>query len=218
VTASRAVAGDRQLDPGLLDRVRRRLVASGETPTAGAVAAALRAEGGALRGDAELVPMLRLLQNEIVGAGPLEPFLGDPEVTDVLVNAPDSVISSEGFVSAAPTSPTTSSTATGRSSSAASDVTPASRMPHGTIRSYALKSGPALRAKPCSVTPPCTRTPIAAILRSGPRSSAGSHTPLRPATRPAPVTPRSCTTRISASSSRRTKSTTSSGSASATIG
>ena len=82
---------DRQLDQGLLDRVRRRLVASGETPTAGAVAEALRAEGGALRGDAELVPMLRLLQNEIVGAGPLEPLLRDPEVTDVLVNAPDSV-------------------------------------------------------------------------------------------------------------------------------
>jgi pilus assembly protein CpaF len=55
------------------------------------VAEALRAEGGALRGDAELVPMLRLLQNEIVGAGPLEPLLRDPEVTDVLVNAPDSV-------------------------------------------------------------------------------------------------------------------------------
>jgi pilus assembly protein CpaF len=35
--------------------------------------------------------MLRLLQNEIVGAGPLEPLLRDPEVTDVLVNAPDSV-------------------------------------------------------------------------------------------------------------------------------
>jgi len=82
---------DRPLDPALLDRVRRRLATSGETPTAGAVAAALRAEGGALRGDAELVPVLRLLQSEIVGAGPLEPLLRDPAVTDVLVNGPDAV-------------------------------------------------------------------------------------------------------------------------------
>jgi pilus assembly protein CpaF len=79
------------LDDGLLDRVRRRLVASGQTPTAGAVAAALRAEGGALRGETELVPVLRMLQSEIVGAGPLEPLLRDPAVTDVLVNAPDAV-------------------------------------------------------------------------------------------------------------------------------
>ena len=89
--AAGATAVARPLDPGLLDRVRRRLVASGETPTAGAVAAALRAEGGALRGDTELVPVLRLLQSEIVGAGPLEPLLRDPQVTDVLVNAPDAV-------------------------------------------------------------------------------------------------------------------------------
>ena len=79
------------LEAGLVERVRRRLAASGTTPTAAAVAAALREEGGALRGDAELLPVLRLLQSEIVGAGPLEPLLQDPRVTDVLVNAPDDV-------------------------------------------------------------------------------------------------------------------------------
>ena len=35
--------------------------------------------------------MLRALQSEIGGAGPLEPLLRDPAVTDVLVNAPDEV-------------------------------------------------------------------------------------------------------------------------------
>ena len=40
------------------------------------------------------------------------------------------------------------------------------------------------------VTPPLTRMPMAAILRSGPRSSAASQAPLRPGTR-AVVTPRS---------------------------
>lgn len=79
------------LDPALLDRVRRRIATSGAPVTAAAVASALRSEGGALRGDAELLPVLRLLQSEITGAGPLEPLLRDPRVTDVLVNAHDEV-------------------------------------------------------------------------------------------------------------------------------
>ncbi|MGZ6804596.1 MAG: TadA family conjugal transfer-associated ATPase, partial [Nocardioidaceae bacterium] len=35
--------------------------------------------------------VLRALQSEIVGAGPLQPLLADPLVTDVLVNGPDEV-------------------------------------------------------------------------------------------------------------------------------
>jgi pilus assembly protein CpaF len=84
------------LDPVLLDRVRRRLAGQGAPVTAAAVATALREEGGALRGDAELLPVLRLLQSEIVGAGPLEPLLRDPAVTDVLVNGPDEVWADRG--------------------------------------------------------------------------------------------------------------------------
>lgn len=79
------------VDPGLLERVRRRLAVDGGEPTPARVAAALRHEGGALRGDAELLDVLRSLQSEISGAGPLEPLLRDPAVTDVLVNAPDEV-------------------------------------------------------------------------------------------------------------------------------
>lgn len=80
-----------EVEPGLLDRVRRRLAADGVVPTTSHVAAALRRESGALHGDAALLGVLRALQSEIVGAGPLEPLLRDPDVTDVLVNAPDEV-------------------------------------------------------------------------------------------------------------------------------
>ena len=82
------------VDPALLARVRRRVAdggLDGGRPGLAAVATALRAEGGALRGDAELRAVLAALQSEIVGAGPLEPLLRDPRTTDVLVNAPDEV-------------------------------------------------------------------------------------------------------------------------------
>lgn len=78
-------------DPGLLSRVRSRVASTGERPTVASVATALRAEGGALSGEAQLRAVLAALQSEIVGAGPLEPLLRDPDVTDVLVNAPDEV-------------------------------------------------------------------------------------------------------------------------------
>lgn len=79
------------LDPGLLARVRARLAVDAAGATPARVAAALREEGGALRGDAELLTVLRTLQGEIGGLGVLEPLLADPRVTDVLVNAPDEV-------------------------------------------------------------------------------------------------------------------------------
>ena len=79
------------LDAALLERVRQRVAADGGIPTSARVAAALRAEGGALRGDQDLLGVLRLLQSELAGAGPLEPLLQDPSVTDVLVNGPGEV-------------------------------------------------------------------------------------------------------------------------------
>ena len=79
------------LDARLLERVRHRVAAGGLPPTPALVAAALREEGGPLLGDADTRLVLRALQSEIVGAGPLEPLLQDPSVTDVLVNAPDEV-------------------------------------------------------------------------------------------------------------------------------
>ena len=78
----------------------------------------------------------------------------------------------------------TSSTPTRRPSSADSDVTPASVMPHGTIVANASRSQSQLSAKPCSVVARATRTPMAATLRAGRPSPAGTQTPERPSTRP----------------------------------
>ncbi|MCF2529227.1 TadA family conjugal transfer-associated ATPase [Yinghuangia soli] len=73
-----------------MDDVRAHLAADGRDPTHAAVAEALRAQGRVL-GDATVLAVLRALHAEIVGAGLLAPLLADPDVTDVLVNAPDEV-------------------------------------------------------------------------------------------------------------------------------
>ncbi|GAA4134854.1 TadA family conjugal transfer-associated ATPase [Actinomadura keratinilytica] len=74
----------------LSDAVRDRLLYTGDEPTAGHVAAALRAEERLL-GDREVLALADELRAELVGAGPLEPLLRNPEVTDVLVNGPSEV-------------------------------------------------------------------------------------------------------------------------------
>lgn len=74
----------------LVRAVRERLVGSAATPTAAQVAEALRAEGRVL-GDAEMLSLVAEVHADLVGAGPLEPLLRDPDVTDVLVNRPDEV-------------------------------------------------------------------------------------------------------------------------------
>lgn len=80
-----------RLTEHLLDRVRDRLTAGAAAPDSASVAAALRAESGGLLGDADLLVALRTLETELAGAGPLDPLLDDPSVTDVLVTAPDEV-------------------------------------------------------------------------------------------------------------------------------
>jgi pilus assembly protein CpaF len=74
----------------LLDAVRLRLAAAGDDATPGGVAAALRAQGRLL-GDTEILGVVTALRSEMVGAGPLEPLLAAPDVTDVLVNGPQEV-------------------------------------------------------------------------------------------------------------------------------
>jgi pilus assembly protein CpaF len=82
--------------PDVVERVRRRLAGSGTRADAASVAALVRAEAGGLLSDAELLDLARQAQAELVGAGPLEPLLGDPRVTDVLVNGPDQVWADRG--------------------------------------------------------------------------------------------------------------------------
>lgn len=77
-------------DAGLLDGVRQWLAESGAEATPARVAQALREQGRVL-GDAEVLGAAARLRSELVGTGPLEPLLGDPSVTDVLVSAPDRV-------------------------------------------------------------------------------------------------------------------------------
>ncbi|MER5948917.1 TadA family conjugal transfer-associated ATPase [Streptomyces sp. NPDC001904] len=74
----------------MLDGVRQWLAETGSEATPARVAEALRAQGRVL-GDAEVLGVAGRLRSELVGAGPLEPLLADPAVTDVLVSAPDRV-------------------------------------------------------------------------------------------------------------------------------
>ena len=69
----------------LLDRIRHRIAASGEP-----LESAIRASSG-IADDAALADLSRLVSAELIGAGPLEPLLALPGVTDVLVNAPGEV-------------------------------------------------------------------------------------------------------------------------------
>ncbi|MFC7386119.1 TadA family conjugal transfer-associated ATPase [Sphaerisporangium rhizosphaerae] len=73
------------VSPDLVEAVRVRLARTGAQPSAAQVAAALRAEHAVL-GDAEVLEVARALRADLIGAGPLEPLLAEPEVTDVLVN------------------------------------------------------------------------------------------------------------------------------------
>ena len=74
----------------LVERVRTQLVRSGDPPTAARVAEVLRAQG-AVVGDRVLLDVVGAVRSELAGAGPLEPLLADPDVSDVLVNGPGEV-------------------------------------------------------------------------------------------------------------------------------
>ena len=82
-------------DPSLVHRVSERLAMAGQPPTAAAVTAAVRQEG-AVVGGAGLLGLVAEVRDELTGFGPLQQLLGDPEVSDVLVNGPDEVYVDRG--------------------------------------------------------------------------------------------------------------------------
>lgn len=74
----------------LVEEVRRRLAAVEGALTPHRVADALRAAGRPV-GDATVLAVYEVLRRDVVGAGPLDPLLRLPGVTDVLVNGPGPV-------------------------------------------------------------------------------------------------------------------------------
>ena len=90
MSPARAEAALAPVSLEVVDRVRSRLVRLGAGPDPGAVAAALRGEG-VLLDDRAMPDAVEHVRRQLVGAGPLEPLLRQPAVTDVLVNGPDEV-------------------------------------------------------------------------------------------------------------------------------
>ncbi len=82
-------------DADLLERVRTGLAGRGATVDAAQVASVLRDDGRVV-GDQTLLALVDALDRESIGAGPLEPLLREPGVTDVLVNGPAQVFVDRG--------------------------------------------------------------------------------------------------------------------------
>ena len=80
---------------GAVEQVRDRLAKDPGDLTPHRVAQALRATGRPV-GDATVLEVYETLRRDVVGAGPLEPLLRLPGVTDVLVNGPDQVVVDRG--------------------------------------------------------------------------------------------------------------------------
>lgn len=82
--------GSRGLDSGLLESVRESVMAESGPLTASRVAAAVQATGKML-GTAGALAAAERISAELNGLGPLQELTRDTAVTDILVNAPDSV-------------------------------------------------------------------------------------------------------------------------------
>ena len=70
----------------LVQRVRSRLATEPAE-----LSELVRVENGGIVDEAVLAGLHRQVEAELIGAGPLEPLLAQPGITDVLVNGPDSV-------------------------------------------------------------------------------------------------------------------------------
>lgn len=79
----------------VVDRVRDEIARRGAELTPARVAQALREHGRPV-GDRTVLDVLDLLRRDVLGAGPLEPLLRLPGVTDVLVNGPEAVYLDRG--------------------------------------------------------------------------------------------------------------------------
>ncbi|HEY3712880.1 MAG TPA: TadA family conjugal transfer-associated ATPase [Jatrophihabitantaceae bacterium] len=74
-----------------VDRVRQRLAGSSTSPDLGLVVRDEQASASVIADEAALATIERDVAAEVAGAGPLEPLLAMPSVSDVLVNGPREV-------------------------------------------------------------------------------------------------------------------------------
>ncbi|MDQ0118309.1 pilus assembly protein CpaF [Pseudarthrobacter defluvii] len=88
--AGEAAGTGRAVDSGLLESVRESMMAEAGAVTPSRVAAAVQATGKLL-GTAGALAAVERISAELNGLGPLQEFTRDPAVTDIFVNAPDSV-------------------------------------------------------------------------------------------------------------------------------
>jgi pilus assembly protein CpaF len=84
------VGGQSRVDAQLLETVRATVLADAGPLTPSRVAAAVQASGKVL-GTAGALAAVDSISAELNGLGPLQPLARDPLVTDIFVNAPDSV-------------------------------------------------------------------------------------------------------------------------------
>jgi pilus assembly protein CpaF len=84
-----------EVEPEVVDRVRARLADRPGDLSPHRVAEALR-DAGRPVGDATVLAVYEALRRDVLGAGPLEPLLRLPGVTDVLVNGPEQVYVDRG--------------------------------------------------------------------------------------------------------------------------
>ena len=95
MSAVQSVAKDPDVEDVALDLVRDRLAVLGRQHTPADAATAMRAEGLIVSNSAVL-DTVESLRRHSVGAGPLQPLLREPGVTDVLVNGPNQVFVDRG--------------------------------------------------------------------------------------------------------------------------
>lgn len=88
--AGEAAGTGRAVDSGLLESVRESMMAEAGAVTPSRVAAAVQATGKLL-GTAGALAAVERISAELNGLGPLQELTSDPAVTDIFVNAPDSV-------------------------------------------------------------------------------------------------------------------------------
>ncbi|MDT0168346.1 TadA family conjugal transfer-associated ATPase [Pseudarthrobacter sp. BRE9] len=101
-TRSTETAGrGRTVDSGLLESVRESMMAEAGAVTPSRVAAAVQATGKLL-GTAGSLAAVERISAELNGLGPLQELTRDPAVTDIFVNAPDSVWVDRGGIERVP--------------------------------------------------------------------------------------------------------------------